>query len=149
MFDYRPNHNTNSILANALSNLLTLCPECHPRVESLHAVQGTLEGLAHLLGALAPLYLMCDPQDLGLTSDLNLAHTRAPSIVFYDAVPGGVGFSDALYGLHEELLRAALDWVCQCACEEGCPACIGAPPEIGAGAKRRVQRLLERIRKSA
>ncbi|MBM4429176.1 MAG: DUF1998 domain-containing protein, partial [Chloroflexi bacterium] len=142
-FDYRPGHNTAYIAANALSNLITLCPTCHPKVESLHIVQGTLDGLAHLLGALAPLYLMCDPQDLGVTWDLDLRHTRAPSIVLYDAVPGGVGFSAALYALHEELLQAALEWVSHCACEEGCPACIGAPAEIGAGAKRRVQQLLQ------
>ncbi len=145
IFDYRPGENANYLLANRLSNLITLCPECHPKVEAAHAVQGTLGGLANLLRALAPLYLMCEPRDLGVASDLNFAPTRAPTIVFYDAVSGGVGFSEMLYELHSDLLQACLEWVHNCPCEEGCPACIGAPPQTGAGAKARVKRLLERI----
>jgi DEAD/DEAH box helicase domain-containing protein len=144
-FDYRPDKNAAYIPANALANLITLCPDCHPKVEAAHAVQGTLDGLANLLTALAPLYVMCDPHDLGVTSDLDFGQTRSPTVVIYDAVPGGVGFSEALYGLHDRLLQAGLDWVSACPCEEGCPACIGAPPQIGAGAKMRVKRLLERI----
>ncbi len=144
-FDYRPGENANFITANRLSNLITLCPDCHRRVEATHAVQGTLEGLGNLMRALAPLYLMCDRNDIRVTSDLNFPHTHAPTIIIYDAVPGGVGFSDALYQLHTELLQASLDWARDCPCEEGCPSCVGAPPNIGAGAKSRVQRLLERI----
>jgi len=144
-FDYRPGENANYFLANALSNLVTLCPECHPKVEAAHAVQGTLDGLAHLLRALSPLYVMCDPHDLGVTSDLDFSQTRSPTVVIYDAVPGGVGFSEGLYRLHSDLLQACLEWVRDCPCEEGCPACIGAPPQIGAGAKIRVKRLLERV----
>ena len=144
-FDYRPGENATYVLANALANLITLCPECHPKVEAAHAVQGTLDGLANLLRALAPLYVMCDPHDLGVTSDLDFQQTRSPTVVIYDAIPGGVGFSEALYGLHNDLLQACQEWVRDCPCEEGCPACIGAPPQTGAGAKMRVKRLLERI----
>ena len=144
-FDYRPGENATYIQANALSNLITLCPECHPKVEAAHAVQGTLDGLANLLRALAPLYVMCAPHDLGVTSDLDFIQTRSPTVVIYDAIPGGVGFSEALYGLHNDLLQACQEWVRDCPCEEGCPACIGAPPQTGAGAKMRVKRLLERI----
>jgi len=144
-FDYQPGENATYIQANALSNLITLCPECHPKVEAAHAVQGTLDGLANLLRALAPLYVMCDPHDLGVTSDLDFQQTRSPTVVIYDAIPGGVGFSEALYGLHNDLLQACQEWVRDCPCEEGCPACIGAPPQTGAGAKMRVKRLLERI----
>jgi DEAD/DEAH box helicase domain-containing protein len=144
-FDYRPGENAAYLLANRLSNLITLCPECHRRVETMQSVQGTLEGLGHVLRALAPLYLMCDPQDLRLTTDLDFAYTRAPTVIVYDAAPGGVGFSRMLYELRDDLLRACLEWVGNCPCAEGCPACIGAPPQTGAGAKARVRRLLERI----
>ena len=144
-FDYRAGRNVNYIMANALPNLITLCPECHHRVEAAQAVQGTLDGLAHLLRALAPIYVMCDAHDIAVTSDLDFAETRSPTIIVFDTVPGGVGLSEALYDLHDELLRACLSWVHQCPCEEGCPACIGAPPQIGAGAKSRVERLLRRI----
>jgi DEAD/DEAH box helicase domain-containing protein len=144
-FDYRPGHNVNHIMANALPNLITLCSECHRRVEASQAVQGTLDGLANLLRALAPLYVMCDAHDIAVTSDLDFQETRSPTVIIYDAVPGGVGLSEALYGLHDELLQACLDWVRECPCEEGCPACVGAPPQIGAGAKHRVEQLLEKI----
>jgi len=60
-------------------------------------------------------------------------------------VPGGVGFSAALYRLHDELLRACLEWVSDCPCDEGCPACVGAALEMGMGAKMRVKQLLERV----
>ncbi len=144
-FDYRPGENVNFVPANRLSNLITLCPDCHRRVEATHAVQGTLEGLGNLMGALGPLHLMCDRHDIRVASDLNFAYTRAPTIIIYDAAPGGVGFSETLYELHTELLRASLDWIRDCPCEEGCPSCVGAPPNTGAGAKSRVQRLLESI----
>jgi DEAD/DEAH box helicase domain-containing protein len=142
-FDYRPGQNENYLAANDLSNLITLCPECHRRLETARAMQGTLDGLANLLRALAPLYLMCEPRDLGVTADLDFPFTHAPTVVMYDAVPGGVGFSTALYRLHDELLHACREWVSQCPCEEGCPACVGAPVEVGMGAKARVRQLLE------
>nr|MBC7245577.1 DEAD/DEAH box helicase [Chloroflexota bacterium] len=142
-FDYRPGQNENYLAANDLSNLVTLCSECHRRLETARAMQGTLDGLANLLRALAPLYLMCEPRDLGVTADLDFPFTRAPTVVIYDAVPGGVGFSAALYRLQDDLLRACHEWVRQCPCEEGCPACVGAPVEIGMGAKERVKQLLE------
>ncbi len=144
-FDYRPGDNANYIQANDLPNLITLCPECHPRVEATTAVQGTLEGLSNLLAALAPLYVMCDPHDLGVTSDLDFRATRSPTVVIYDTVPGGIGLSEALYQLHDDLLHMCLRWISECPCEEGCPACVGAPPQTGAGAKMRVKRLLEII----
>ena len=142
-YDFRPGENANYIAANRLSNLITLCSDCHRMVEASHAVQGTLEGLAHLLRALAPLYLMCAPHDLRATSDLDFAYTRSPTVILYEAAPGGAGYSDVLYEMHRELLEVCGDWIEVCPCEEGCPACIGAPPQTGAGAKSRVKRLLE------
>ncbi|MGB9880489.1 MAG: Zn-binding domain-containing protein, partial [Anaerolineae bacterium] len=142
-FDYRPGQNENYLAANDLSNLITLCPECHRRLESARAMQGTLDGLANLLRALAPLYLMCEPRDVGVTADLDFPFARAPTVVMYDAVPGGIGFSTALYCLTDDLLRACHEWVNQCPCDEGCPACVGAPVEVGMGAKARVRQLLK------
>ena len=80
-FDYRPTENENYIAANALPNLITLCPECHRRLETARAMQGTLDGLANLLWALSPLYLMCEPRDLGVASELDWPFTRSPTVV--------------------------------------------------------------------
>ncbi|MBC7262143.1 MAG: DUF1998 domain-containing protein, partial [Chloroflexi bacterium] len=142
-FDYRPGQNENYLAANDLSNLITLCPECHHRLETARAMQGTLDGLANLLRALAPLYLMCEPRDVGVTADLDFPFTHAPTVVMYDAVPGGVGFRTALDRLTDDLLRACHERVNLCPCDEGCPACVGAPVEVGMGAKARVRQLLK------
>jgi DEAD/DEAH box helicase domain-containing protein len=123
--------------ANQLTNLVTLCPRCHMRVEQAVRMRSGLSGLAHLLSRLAPLYLMCDPSDIGIESDPRapLAN-RQPAIVLYEQVPGGLGFSRRLYDLHDELLVRAYEWVLACTCQEGCPSCVGPPGEEGVGGKR-------------
>ncbi|MEK7786468.1 MAG: HNH endonuclease, partial [Chloroflexota bacterium] len=63
-FGYARGENENYKLANELDNLITLCPSCHHKVESVNRAKSALGGLAHALGNLAPLYLMCDPRDL-------------------------------------------------------------------------------------
>lgn len=144
-FDYRPGLNDHYLAANDLANLMTLCPECHRRLETARHVQGTLEGLAHVLRSLAPLHLMCEPRDLGVAADLDFPLTRRPTVVLYDAVPGGIGFSQALFAVHQTLLQECLEWVSQCPCKEGCPACVGPSNEPGMGAKERVKHLLRAI----
>ncbi|HDQ35032.1 MAG TPA: DEAD/DEAH box helicase, partial [Chloroflexi bacterium] len=52
-------------LAHAADNLLTLCPTCHRQLERAQGVRTALSGLAYLLKQLAPVFLMCDPSDLG------------------------------------------------------------------------------------
>ncbi|MFN3331458.1 MAG: Zn-binding domain-containing protein, partial [Caldilinea sp.] len=51
--------------ANRLENLMLLCRTCHRRLETAGRLTTGLDGLAHLLSNLAPLYLMCDRSDLG------------------------------------------------------------------------------------
>ena len=65
--------------ANDLANLVTLCPGCHRRVEVAVRVRSGLSGLAHVLGHLAPLFLMCDSRDVGVHSDPQLVLARGPA----------------------------------------------------------------------
>jgi DEAD/DEAH box helicase domain-containing protein len=65
-FGYLPGLNENYLLANRLENLTLLCRACHRRLESGVRVHTGLDGLAYTLVNLAPLHLMCDPQDLGV-----------------------------------------------------------------------------------
>ena len=51
--------------ANRLENLTTLCRTCHQKVEQNVRIRSGLAGLGFVLGNLAPLFLMCDPRDLG------------------------------------------------------------------------------------
>jgi DEAD/DEAH box helicase domain-containing protein len=99
------------------------------------AMQGGLVGLGQVLSQLAPLYLMCDPRDLGVVPQVKSPFTEAPSIFLYDSVPGGIGFSARLYALHTILLAAAADLVAACPCEAGCPSCVGPATDVGADGK--------------
>ena len=96
-FGYVPGENEAYLQANALDNLITLCPLCHRRAETARRVRGALSGLAHALQQLAPLYLMCDPRDLGCAVESHSAHTGLPTITLYDEAQGGIGLSVQLY----------------------------------------------------
>ena len=64
-----------------------------------------------------------------------------PTIFLYDHVPGGVGLAGRLFEQRVELLLRARRLVENCACEDGCPSCIGPSPgaqrpEDGLGPRR-------------
>lgn len=85
-----------------------------------------LIGMAHTLKHIAPLYVMCDPQDVHVVPQLKASHNEKPTIFFYDRYPGGVGLSERIYSGLEDILLQARKMVEQCQCESGCPSCIGA-----------------------
>ncbi len=105
----------------------------------------TLQGLANVLGNVAPLYLMCDPRDVGVHHQVRAPFTGRPTIFIYDAVPGGVGFAEKLYEMHREIVGAAASLVERCDCVMGCPACVGPYSEVGDGAREQVRAVLQRI----
>lgn len=115
--------------AHQLENLMTLCPTCHRRAETIVRTVNAWGGLAHALHNLAPLFLMCDPRDIGVTFESIPGADTRPTITLYDTIPLGLGFADELFDLHHDLLHATLDLVRGCSCQHGCPACVGPPPE--------------------
>ncbi len=137
--------NDHYLQANRLENLVTLCRSCHQRVEVDRMVRGTLAGVAYLLRHIAPLHLMSGPTDIGVVSEVRASPTegRLPTITIYDNAPGGLGFSQALYDLHDTLLLAARDVINACGCPRGCPSCVGPVAEVGDDAKANCLRLLE------
>lgn len=141
-YGYVPGENENYRIANQLDNLVTLCPSCHRRAESGQQTRSALSGLAYALGNLAPLFLMCDPGDISVSAESISPVTRAPTLVVYERVPAGVGFSARLYELHDTLLAAVLELVSDCQCRNGCPACVGPPGDIGPDTKDVTRRLL-------
>jgi DEAD/DEAH box helicase domain-containing protein len=84
-----------------------------------------------------PLFVMCDPLDIGTT--VNSRSTGGPAVYLYDKYPGGLGFSLKAYDMVEEIMEAALELIETCGCSHGCPSCVGSPippfsqldPEIG------------------
>jgi DEAD/DEAH box helicase domain-containing protein len=131
---------------NTLENLISLCPTCHRRAEAVVAMRSGLAGLSFVLRHLAPLYLMCDPSDLGVHSDprSDLAE-GGPVVVMYDNVGNALGFSERLFELHGELMAAALELVANCGCKDGCPSCVGPGGEQGQGSKRETLALLREL----
>ena len=128
-FGYVAGVNENYRQANQLDNLVLLCRSCHRRLETAGRLRSGLDGLAYLLGNLAPLFLMCDPSDLGVyvaRSEPGAAAAASPATLYlYERVPAGLGFSAQLFDLHDELLAAARERIAACPCRYGCPACVG------------------------
>ncbi|MBN9388470.1 MAG: DEAD/DEAH box helicase [Chloroflexi bacterium] len=89
------------------------------------AFDSGLHGLEHLLLGLLPLEVMCDPTDIGSTSDgADILHNAQPVIYLFDSCEGGAGFVHGCYERVEDLLQLAYSTVKSCRCAAGCPACV-------------------------
>ena len=141
-FGYLPGYNENYRDANRLDNLQLLCRSCHQRVEAGVRTRGGLDGLAYTLHQLASLYLMCDRSDLGVSveraeaphgdqksgeehEEKNEALSELPTIYIYERIAAGLGFSQQLFDLHDQLLDGAYALIRACPCQHGCPGCVG------------------------
>jgi len=134
--------------ANRLENLTSLCPSCHKKVEENVRMRSGLAGLAYVLGNLAPLFLMCDAGDLGTHIEPIENQTFGqPTVVLYDMVPAGIGFSQKLFEMHDELIARAYELVSECACADGCPSCVGPGGENGYGGKQEALEILKLLNK--
>jgi len=141
-YGYVPGENDAYQLANDVDNLVTLCPSCHRQAEAGQQTRTALGGLAYVLGNLAPLYLMCDPRDIQVTAENRNPLTQSPTVVIYERIAAGVGFSQRLFVLYRHLLESAAELVNDCRCRDGCPACVGPPGEIGPDTKLATHQLL-------
>jgi DEAD/DEAH box helicase domain-containing protein len=118
-------------------------------------------GLAYAMRNVAPLLLMCDAHDLGLSIDgvalegasrvggaakaaatAEAAGSVEPTIFLYDNYPGGIGFSEPLFAMHDALLAQTRQLIDGCPCQSGCPSCVGPEGATGPLAKVVASRLL-------
>ncbi|MDR1569617.1 MAG: DEAD/DEAH box helicase [Oscillospiraceae bacterium] len=88
-------------------------------------LQNGMNGLAHILRNISPLYLMCARQDIAVHYHVRDPFTQKPTIFLYDTIPGGVGLSDRIYTLLDTLFDHARDAIISCGCDRGCPSCVG------------------------
>src|SRR5260370_29570104 len=135
------------------------------------ARQSGIFGLLHALESVATLLLMCDRRDLSTAigerppspgvgdageefSSADFSGGRSgqqekeffePNLYLYDAYPGGIGFSEALFHVHDLLVRKTHELIAACPCEKGCPSCVGPAGERGECAKGAALAILERL----
>jgi DEAD/DEAH box helicase domain-containing protein len=106
-----------------------------------------LRGIGLALETIATLALMCDPRDLGTTLgdtaledvDENGQHAAsvprrvrggpqpgyAPTLFVYEHTPGGIGLAERIWEQRDVLLARTMRLIETCACDGGCPACVG------------------------
>jgi DEAD/DEAH box helicase domain-containing protein len=116
-------------------------------------------GLSFAMRQVAQLLLMCDRQDIGISigsgeqgDETDLTRMGIPSklseeprIFIYDNYPGGIGFSEPLFQMHENLLARTRELIAGCECQHGCPGCVGPVGNTGPLAKLVALRILDLI----
>ncbi len=129
--------------------------------------QDGMYGLLYALESIASLLLMCDKMDLGTTigeggpesagDEAGAPETAStpewsrhaeffePTLYIYDAYPGGIGLSEPLYRIHDLLMNRTQELIASCACERGCPSCVGPAGETGRHAKEAALAILARL----
>jgi DEAD/DEAH box helicase domain-containing protein len=88
-----------------------------------------VQRLGSLLRTVAPVFLLCDPRDLGVSERVKDPHFDAPCLYIFDRYPGGIGLAEGFLRDMGRIVRGAQEAVERCECATGCPSCIGAPDE--------------------
>lgn len=101
-----------------------------------------ISGIAFAMHNIAPLLLMSDQGDIGVSIDREM-------IFLYDNYPGGIGFSEPLFAMHDELLARTKELIDECPCQSGCPSCVGPEGATGPHTKAVAQDLLRRLSATA
>ncbi|MEI6243644.1 MAG: DEAD/DEAH box helicase [Acidobacteriota bacterium] len=97
-----------------------------------------IAGIAFAMHNIAPLLLMSDQGDIGVSIDRE-------TIFLYDNYPGGIGFSEPLFAMHDELLARTKELIDECPCQSGCPSCVGPEGATGPHTKAVATDLLSRL----
>ncbi len=103
-----------------------------------------LLGCAHVLRQAASLHCMCSVTDIHMATEIRDLLHGLPTLYLYDAYPGGIGLAERVYKDASKVFETSLAMVRDCACEDGCPSCIG-PMSTEGGAKAAVMILLESV----
>lgn len=142
-------------LLHALESIATLLLMCDPRdlgtaiserppdTQSEVASNGAqhaapLENATHEIEALAPIR----------REDAFSAKAKEffePNLYLYDAYPGGIGFSEPLFRVHDLLVQKTRELIAACPCEQGCPSCVGPTGDLAPRAKEAALAILDRL----
>jgi DEAD/DEAH box helicase domain-containing protein len=123
-------------------------------------------GVSYAMRQIAQLLLMSDNRDVGVSigpasersddpppaagparrwSSLVQDGGDEPRIFIYDNYPGGIGLSEPLFRMHDELLTRTRGLIAECPCELGCPSCVGPLGDVGPRAKTVALDILGRL----
>lgn len=122
-------------------------------------------GLSYAMRQIAQLLLMCDGHDIGVSIgpatdgdaasqpaavpaaswSSSVAEGDEPRVFIYDNYPGGIGFSEPLFRMHDDLVARTRELIAGCSCESGCPSCVGPLGDVGVKAKDVALAILGRL----
>ena len=68
-----------------------------------------------------------------------------PNLYLYDAYPGGIGFSEPLFRAHPLLVEKTRELIAACACDDGCPSCVGPAGDLAPRAKEAALAILDSL----
>ncbi len=93
-------------------------------------VGAALYGLSYILKRTAPSLCLGDVQDIH--TDVSLAEVESnewkSALYVYDAIEGGVGFSEKIFENLATALELCLSIIRECECAAGCPSCVTSLP---------------------
>jgi DEAD/DEAH box helicase domain-containing protein len=85
------------------------------------------------------------PTRLSDVSRSNLKEFFEPNLYLFDAYPGGIGFSEPLFRSHDLLIHKTRELIAACACEQGCPSCVGPAGDLVPRTKEAALAILDRL----
>jgi DEAD/DEAH box helicase domain-containing protein len=122
-------------LAYVLANLAPLHLMCDradlnlyvARSEGHYASRAQQAALSGTAPASVPdVDFMSDSQlERAAQATITASPAQLATIYLYEQIPAGLGFSAALFDLHDTLLASAHQQIRSCSCRQGCPGCIG------------------------
>jgi DEAD/DEAH box helicase domain-containing protein len=141
-------------LLHALESVATLLLMCDSRdlgtaigerppaadSESASAVVGA-QNAAPLLGTIDNF----TPSRMEDAISSNAKEFFEPNLYLFDAYPGGIGFSEPLFRTHALLVPKTRELISACACEQGCPSCVGPAGDLAPRAKEAALAILDRL----
>ena len=68
-----------------------------------------------------------------------------PNLYLYDAYPGGIGFSEPLFRVHDLLVQKTRELIAACPCDSGCPSCVGPAGDLARSTKAAALAILDRL----
>ena len=83
-----------------------------------------LIGIANVLVEVAPIFVMCDTQDIGTVVDAK--NLGRDALFLHDRYPGGMGYARRCLEQFDDIIKTIAEIIRNCGCADGCPSCVGS-----------------------